>query len=113
MNNTKMTGFKYGLYAVKTSNNYFTGTQIEDWTLIESINDCVEKLLNDEEMMHSKNDYTFEQRSMLTSAKLFEHLFQLASSENIDEFKATIKEFKRILNTSQAFNAEYIGLSSK
>jgi len=91
---TILTEFKRALIEFK--NDGFSAAQKGDSDVV-SICEYIEKLLNDDLMMRPNNDFTFEQRTMLTQVNLFQTCFKLMCDDDYHELHSKLKEFCKIL----------------
>ena len=94
-NATKMDQFKYALYRFSG----FTKEQIEDISLVKSIDTAIKKLLNDELMMKNKNHHSLEERTNLVKISLYRDLFVLAAEDHLfkSSYKEKIDELKNLI----------------
>lgn len=72
----------------------FSAEERGNWTVIETIDDCINRLLHDDLMMKANNQYTHAERTEMTKTLLFKNLFALACDSR--GFEKKLEELKSI-----------------
>lgn len=78
MSNTMSDDFKFALYSVKDT---FTKEDEKKYTVVQSINEYIKLLLNDDLMMKPKNKFSFSERTLATRHNLVIKLATLLSED--------------------------------
>jgi len=56
----------------------FSDDECKTWTVIATIQDCIDRLLNDDKMMKADNSYSLSEQISMTKNVLFYNLFLVA-----------------------------------